>query len=135
MGWDVSTPRKRCACRSDQGSGAMENDQKAIKNEGKNVMRPQTGKLRVWLPFWTHFGSLSGLFWHPRGGRKTKDFVVVSSVVCRGSFWAPWVAMGPPRPPGGVPKPMGRRHGGCTWALGNLAKTEPGALNHLVFFC
>ena len=96
-------------------------------------MRPQTGKLRVRASFLLHFGSLWGPFWHPRGGRKTKEFVVVSSVACRGSFWDSWVAMGPPRPPGGVPKPMGRRLGGCTWPLGNLAKTEPGASNHLVF--
>ena len=97
-------------------------------------MRPQTGKLRVRAPFWNHSGSLWGPFWNPRGGRKTEDFEVVSSVACRGSFWASWVAMGPPRPPGGVPKTWCRRDARRTWALGNLAKTEPGASNHLVFF-
>ena len=33
QGLDVSTPRKRCACRSDQGSGGVENVIKCVKKQ------------------------------------------------------------------------------------------------------
>ena len=60
MGWEVSTPRKRCACRSDQGSGAVENDQKTLKKRRKKRHATADGKTKG-------LGAILDSFWEPLG--------------------------------------------------------------------
>ena len=60
MGWEVSTPRKRCACRSEQVSGAVENDQKALKKRRKKRHATADGKTKG-------LGPILDSFWEPLG--------------------------------------------------------------------
>ena len=112
----------------------MGKDQKSDKKQRKTRFAAAGWKRNGFGTILGSFWKPLGPFWEPRGLPEISEIVVVSSGACKGSFWASWVAMGPPRPARGVPKPLPRRDGGGTWALGNFAKTEPGASNHLVFF-
>ena len=134
MGWEVSTPRKRCACRSDQGSGAVENDQKALKKRRKKRHATADGKTKG-------LGAILDSFWEPLGpilapkGRSKNEgicgcfFGRLQGLLLGllGGNGAAQAARGRPQ---NVVSAGRARHVG----LGNLAKTEPGASNHLVFF-
>ena len=97
QGLEVSTPRKPCACRSDQGSGGVENVLKCVKNQKKKRSAPAEWKIGG-------FGSILASFWEApgpileaKGCPKTKQKFWYFFRVSKGCTWS---LLGRPRAAG-----------------------------------
>lgn len=119
QGLEVSTPRKPCACRSDQGSGGVENVLKCVKNQKEKRSAPAEWKIGGFGFILASFWEAPGPILEAKGRPKTKQNFWYFFRVSRGCTW------GLPGRPGaarGLP-PISRA---SFWLIRRDARRRPG---------